>query len=73
MTIASILASYQVIFVIYSETCIKRPPQGPRKHGPYTQVVFIRRLNGIESIRVYTWGPKNVVVISRWSLYTGGL
>ena len=29
----------------YSETCILRPPLGPRKGGLYLQVVFISRSN----------------------------
>ncbi len=38
---------------------------GPTKSGPYTQVVFMRRFNNIESI--------SLGICLKWSLYTGGL
>ncbi len=43
------------LYSIDSETCI-RPPRGPTKY-PYTQVVFICRLNSMECIHI---GPCNM-------------
>ncbi len=57
---------------MYSESVYKEHPRD--QHNVvfiYTQVVFICRFNNMENIPPGTC--KNVVFISRWSLYTDGL
>ena len=45
----------------YSQTCVQRPPLGPKNSGRCWQVVVVQRCN-----KVQLWSSK------RWSLWAGG-